>query len=168
MNLSLDIGACDAEIELGGLRLEEVAVEFGAASAEIGFREPNPARMRELRFEAGASSVTATDLGNANFESCEFEGGVGSFDLDFRGEYHGESEIRVKVGLGSAEITLPVDIPCRIEGPGGGLLSSVEIHGGGLREIADDVWEADDYAGASTRLRLILELGLGAVDVRFR
>lgn len=168
MILDLEIGACDAEIELGGLRLEEVNLQFGATSAEIAFSERNPIRMEELRFEAGASSVTGTDLGNANFRLCRFEGGVGSFDLDFRGRYEGESEIRVDVGLGSADIILPEDVPCRIEGADAGLMSSVDVHGGDLDKISKDVWESPDYDSASTRIVLVLDVGLGSVDIRFR
>lgn len=168
LTLDMSIGACDAEIDLGGLQLEELSMEVGAASAEITFSEPNPIEMEELRFEAGASSLTATDIGNANFRFCTFEGGAGSFDLDFRGEYTGESEIRIEIGMGSADIILPKGIPCRIEGTEEGFLSSVDIHGGEVDKVSDDAWESPDFDSATKRIVLQLEVGVGSIDVRFR
>ncbi len=168
LELSLDIGACDAEIDLGGLRLEDLSIDVGATSTSITFSEPNPGEMRELRFEAGASSVKATKLGNANFRECSFDGGAASLDLDFRGDYRGASDISVTVGMGSADIVLPKGVPCRIEGADAGFLSSVDIHGGDLDKLSDDVYESPDFDKAEVRIVLRLDVGVGSANVRFR
>jgi hypothetical protein len=168
LELSLDIGACDAEIDLGGLQVEDLSIEVGATSTSITFSEPNPGEMQELRFEAGASSVKATRLGNANFRECSIEGGAASLDLDFRGEYRGESEISVEIGMGSADIVLPKDVPCRIEGTDAGFLASVDIHGGDLDRLSDDEYETPDFDKAKIRIILRLDIGVGSANVRFR
>lgn len=168
LELSLDIGACDAEIDLGGLQVEDLSIEVGATSTSITFSEPNPVEMQELRFEAGASSVKATKLGNANFRECSIEGGAASLDLDFRGEYRGESEISVEIGMGSADIVLPKDVPCRIEGVDAGFLASVDIHGGDLDRLSDDEYESPDFEKAKVRIILRLDIGVGSANVRFR
>lgn len=167
VSLSIDIGACEAEIDLGGLQLTDLSMDVGATETEITFSEPNKSEMEELRFEAGASSVRATKLGNANFRLCTFEGGAGSFDLDFTGQYRGESEIELNVGMGSADITLPAGVPCRIEGADGGFLSSVDVHGGDLDRISDDVYESPDFDEATTRIILRVDMGVSSVDIRF-
>ncbi len=165
--IEIKIGACDAEFDLGGLMLEKLDLEVGAASAAIEFSRRNETRLREIRIEAGAASLDMRDVGNANFDLFEFEGGAGSFDLDFRGEYRGKSEIVLEVGFGSVDIVLPDDVPVRIVAEEAGFLSSVEVHGRDLR-YRDDSWESDDYESAETRILVRLDVGVGSTDINFK
>jgi hypothetical protein len=166
--LDLNIGACDAKIDFGGLPLKYLSIEIGAASGLIEFSKPNPVRLEEFRMNAGASSLDMEMLGNANFDNFNFSGGVGSFDLDFRGEYHGESEITIEIGLGSAEITLPADVPIRVISDDENWLSSVEFHGDELDEIDDGEYESEGFASAKSRIILKLEVGLGSADLYWK
>ncbi|MDF1544752.1 MAG: LiaF-related protein [bacterium] len=163
--LELEIGACEADIDLGGIPLEEFALEIGAASGRVVFSEPNPIRMKEISIEAGASSLDLEKMGNANFDQFRFEGGVGSFTIDLSGEYNGESEVDIEIGLGSAEIYLPDDVAVRIETSGSNWLSSVDIHGRDFDEIDDDLFETEDFDSADNRIILVIEVGLGSVDI---
>ena len=163
--LDLEIGACDADFELGGVPLEELNIEIGAASGKVMFSEKNPIKMTSFSIEAGASSLDIENGGNANFEKMSFEGGVGSFNLDLTGEYDGECEIDIEIGLGSAEIYLPSGVPVRIETSGDNWLSSVDIHDRDIDEVDDDEYETDDFESARTRIILYLDVGLGSVDV---
>ncbi len=166
--LDLDLGACDAEIDLGGMPLEELRMDIGAASCEIRFSEANPSRMESFSIDAGAASLELHWLGNANFEEFSFDGGAGSFELDFRGEYHGESMIDIDIGLGSADITLPAGVPVQIIAATGGWLSTVDIHNDDLEEVRGGRWESDDFDEAGTRIVLELDVGLGSVDIYFK
>lgn len=166
--INADIGASDAELQLGGIPLREINLNIGAASAELKFQEPNPIRMEVFDLDVGAASLEGDLLGNANFEELNFSGGAGSFELDFRGEYKGQSRITIDVGLGSCDITLPEDVPIRIESDGGGWLSSIDIHGGPTDEIDDGIHESPDFDGADTRIILEIDVGLGAVDIYFK
>jgi hypothetical protein len=168
MEASFDIGACDAEIELGGVPLTELSINAGAVSGVLSFDKPNPKRMKEIRIDAGASSLKLLDLGNANFDYLDFDGGAGSFDIDLRGTYKGESEVVIDVGVGSADIFLPSDIPIRIETDDDKWFSSVDIHGRKLHRIDDGVYESTDYDEATTRILLKIDVGMGSVDVRFK
>jgi len=167
-SLNLDIGACDAKIDLGGLPLKELCVNLGAASGVIEFSKPNPSRLEEFKMDAGASSLDMEMIGNANFSRFDFSGGVGSFDLDFRGEYKGESEINIEVGLGSADITLPANMPIRVETEGANWLSSVDFHHENLAKIDDGEYESKDFKDAKNRIILKLEVGLGSVDLYWK
>ncbi len=168
MSMDLNLGASDAELELGGLQIEQFKIDVGAASCHIGFTEPNPVRMERFSVEAGACSIEMSDIGNANFESFELEGGVGSFDLDFRGDYTAESSIELEIGIGSADITLPRGIPVRIEVDRAPFLSSVEFHRGDVDEIDDDIYESADFESADVRIIMKIEVGLGSVDITWR
>jgi hypothetical protein len=166
--MHMEFGACDAEMDLGGIPLEELSLEVGAASGVIDFSQPNPIRMKDLSIDAGASSLELVSLGNARFHEMSFEGGVGSFDIDFRGKYEGESEASIEIGLGSADIIIPHGLAVRIETEGGNWLSSVDFHDDDLDEVDDDIYETPNFDDADDRLVLIIEVGLGSIDVYFK
>lgn len=166
--LELEIGACNADFDLGGIPLTELKIDIGAAAGAIDFSEPNPRRLNRINIEGGACSLEMFSIGNANFDEFDFSGGVGSFDFDFRGEYKGESEINIELGLGSADIILPKDIPVRIEIENANWLSKVEINGGDIEEIDDDLWQTDDFKKAKTRIVLQVQVGLGTISISFR
>jgi len=167
-SINLDIGACEADFDFGGIRLTNLDIDVGAASGVIDFSEPNKSRLREINIEAGASSLEMHNLGNANFEYFEFSGGVGSYDFDFRGQYSGESIINIEIGLGTGDIILPRNLPVRVETEGCNWLSSIDFHNDDLVEIDDDIYETEDFENAKTRIILRLEVGLGSVDVYWK
>ena len=168
MELRREMGACKAEMDLGGVPIRELSIEIGAASGVLDFSSPNPERMQEFEIEAGASSLYLTNIGNANFEHFKFSGGAGSFDLDLRGKYTGESKLEIEVGLGSADIILPKGLPVRIESDNNEWFSSVDLHGGNLDEVEDGIYESPDFGKATIRLTIRLDVGMGSVDVRWK
>lgn len=166
--LELDIGACEAEFDLGGLRLLEFSLDVGATEGYIDFSERNPIRLEEISIDVGASSLEMTNIGNANFDEFTFDGGAGSFDLDFLGEYKGESIIDIDVGLGSIDIILPKGVPVQIETSRDGWFSSVDIHNRNLDEIDDGLYESDDFESSENRIILRIDIGMGAADIRWK
>lgn len=168
IEIDLDIGACEADFELGGLPIEELTMDVGAADAEIFFSERNPNRLKEIDIDAGACSFKMHNIGNANFESFKIDGGVGSFDLDFLGEYKGVSYIDIDIGLGSADIVLPKNVAVQIHTDGSNWLSSIDIHNNRLYEVEDDLYESDDFDDADDKIIIHISVGLGSVDIRFR
>jgi hypothetical protein len=168
MSLDIEIGASEAELDLTGIPIEEMSLEIGAAAGTIVFDELNPVRMVSMDIEAGAASLECIGLGNANCEEFSFEGGAGSFELDFRGDFEGEMQISIEIGLGSVDIKLPRDVPVRIEAETDGWLSSIDFHGGDLEEVDDDEFESPDFDHADRRIILSLEIGMGSADIYFK
>jgi len=109
--------------------------------------------------------MTIVGLGNANFEEFNFSGGAGAFELDFRGEYVGESTIDIDLGVGSADIILPKGVAIEVETGGSNWLSSVDFRGDDLEEVEDDLYRSEDYESTKNRITLRLDVGLGAVDL---
>jgi hypothetical protein len=167
MELKMEIGACEANIDLGGVPLTNLNFEIGAASGHLDFSKENPERCRRIKFEAGASSLKIKNLGNARFEEFKFSGGAGSFDVDFRGTYHGESTAKIEIGLGSADITLPKGLAVRIEADEN-WFSSIDLHGKEISEVHKGVYESDDFESAKDRLVLTLEVGMGSADLYWK
>jgi len=65
--------------------VKDFDLSTGASSVRLAFNEPNKGSIDQMTIEAGLSKFRAMGLGNANFKSLHFEGGVGKYTLDFHG-----------------------------------------------------------------------------------
>ncbi len=165
--MTFKLGACEADIDLGGIPLTALTLKVGAASGIIEFTKVNPVRMRELVLEIGASSMEVERLGNANFDNLKVSCGAASCDLDLRGDYKGESEIAIDVGVGSVDLVLPRGVAVDIEADEG-MFSSIEFHHEDLEEIDDDHYQSPGFDKAEDRIYLSLEVGIGSIDIYWK
>jgi len=110
------------------------------------------------------------DLGNANFEFLDFDGGVGNFTLDFGESFDYEAEVKVDVGLGSVDIVLPKGIGVRLECSDDDWLSSINFPKKHLIRSAryDDVFETENFQSAKGKVTLIIDVGMGSADIDFK
>ena len=107
MELTIQAGAYDGDLNLGGLALKNLTVRDGAANVDLSFLEPNQAEMSVLRYETGASDVRLTGLGNANFSTLAFSGGAGNYTLDFSGELQRDAVVTIESGFGNVSLIIP-------------------------------------------------------------
>ena len=114
LSLTVTLGAADADLELGGLRLTDLDLQAGASRATVRFTEPNAARCRAASLRAGAAELTVLGLGNSRCERIAFEGGVGRVTLDFGGTWTSDSRVNVKMALGEVTLRLPRQVGVRI------------------------------------------------------
>jgi hypothetical protein len=112
--LAVTLGAVDGDLELGGLRLTDLALEAGASRATVRFSQPNAVRCRAATLTAGAAELTVLGLGNSRCDRIAFEGGVGQVTLDFGGAWTSSSRVEVKMALGKVALRLPRQIGVRI------------------------------------------------------
>jgi hypothetical protein len=166
ISFEIDVGACEADLDFSGLKVDELDLDLGASSVEIDFRKPNPERMSEIRVDVGASSLEMHGLGNANFEELSFDGGVGDFTLDFSGEFKGSGYCEIDVGLGSLTILLPRGVGVQIKAESS-FLSSVDIDEDDFDEIEDDLYESDNFGRTDRELIFDIEVGLGSVEIEY-
>jgi hypothetical protein len=113
--LALDLGAVDADLDLGGLSLTRVRVESGASEARVRFDAPNAVPMSMLDLQVGAASLRAERLANANARDIRLKAGVGSVDLDFGGEWNDDVELTIEVALGRVHVTVPRQVGVRLD-----------------------------------------------------
>jgi hypothetical protein len=118
LDLTVQAGAYDGTLALGGLALNSLTVRDGASNVELSFDEPNQTEMSILRYETGASDVKLTGLANANFSTLTFSGGAGNYTLDFSGELQRDAVVTVRSGLGNMTLVIPeaVDAVVTVEG----------------------------------------------------
>jgi hypothetical protein len=112
--LDLGLGAAEAEVELGGLRIANLRVKTGASRAVLRFSQPNASRCGLAAISAGAAEVSVLGLGNSRCDEIEFEGGVGKILLDFGGAWRSSSRVDVKMALGEVTLRLPREIGVRL------------------------------------------------------
>ncbi len=165
--LDIDIGACVAEIDLGGLLLEYLDFDVGAADVDILFSRPNPGQAKKITIDAGAVELKVKKLGNANFDRLSLDGGAGDLDIDFSGEYKGISRAKISIGLGSAKIRIPFDLPVRIE-TDDSFLSTVDYRHADERYLeGNDYYETKDFRRSEYGLDLEVSVGLGSIEIIF-
>jgi len=161
--LKIDIGACDADLDLGGIPLTFLKLSIGAAKGHLVFSSPNPATC-DISIDAGASSFEIEKLGNANFEYLTLDGGVGEFVLNFAGEYKTKARARISIGLGKATIYIPSGLPVRIEAEDN-FLSSVDFKNAGRFDIEDGYCESKDFHDSPVGLDMKIDVSLGKVEI---
>lgn len=110
LDLTVEAGAYEGNLELGGLALKNLTIKDGASHVDLSFTEPNQTEMTMLRYQTGASEVKLTGLANANFSTLTFSGGAGNYTLDFSGELQRDAVVNVESGLGNLSLIVPEDV----------------------------------------------------------
>jgi hypothetical protein len=166
ISFEMEVGACEAEFDFTGLKINNLDIDLGASSTEINFKKPNPERISEINIDAGASELKIKGLGNANFDKLSFDGGVGDFTLDFRGELRHKAYVDIDVGLGSLTVLLPENIGVRIRKEDS-FLSSFSIDEDEFQEVESDVYESENFGKTEKELIFDIEIGLGSVEIEY-
>jgi hypothetical protein len=160
LDLELELGATEARVDAGGLTLNNLRIQTGAASAALDFSAPNRARMRHLDIQLGAADFKILNLGNANVASVRVDGGVGGVNLDFGGEVREDVSVEANVALGKLTLRLPEDVGVRVELQR--LLASFDHPG--LRKRGG-AYYSENWDSAPVRVRVRAETVFGAVEI---
>ena len=158
MELEINAGAYKGRYELGGLALTDLTIKDGASDVEVSFSEPNSTEMSVFRYETGASSVSLTGLANANFSTLIFNGGAGSYTLDFSGDLQQDATARVETGFGDLNLVVPEGVNAR-----------VTVEGGPVNVNHSSGWGQSDHTytqdGSGPMLTIIVKVGAGNVTI---
>jgi hypothetical protein len=166
ISFEIDVGACEADFDFTGLKIDHLDMDLGASSVEVEFRKPNSERISKINIDVGASELTISGLGNANFDRLSFDGGVGDFTLDFSGEFEHRAYVDIDIGLGSLTILVPKDAGVQIKSESS-FLSSFSIDKHDFDEVEDDLYESDNFGETEKELVFNIEVGLGSVEVEY-
>lgn len=158
MDLTINAGAYQGEFQFGGLALTGLTVKDGAASVDLDFNRPNASHMTIFRYETGASQVTMTGLGNADFSTMIFDSGAGDYKLDFSGELKRDGAITISTGLSNMRVVVPKGVQATLTADTG--ISSVNVN---------DSWTQDgnrySHPGSGPTLTFIIKGGAGLVTL---
>lgn len=160
LDLALELGAVEADLDLGGLALDNLAIRSGASEARLRFEEPNRIPMRRLAINVGAASVRATGLANANAAQLAVGAGVGTVELDFDGQWTRDLAATVDITLGRVTVHVPADIGVRLDVDR--VLASLDTEGLVQRE---DAYYSDNWDTAKHHLRLDVNTVIGKFEL---
>jgi hypothetical protein len=161
LDLSIEAGAAESDIDLSGLRLSALSLAVGAADTKLRIDQPNARRMPLLRLDAGAANLEALRLAHARADRIVVNVGVGRVLLDLTGSWEGDTDVEVSAALGKVELVVPQGVGIRIEVSS--LLQSVELPG--LTKVGS-AWVSPDFDTAPHKLRLTASGALGRIELR--
>lgn len=160
MDLDLEFGAVQADIDLGGLWLTDLELSTGASESTVDISEPNPGRMESASFEVGAAEFTIHNLGNLAAEVIEVDAGVGSIVLGLDGRWERDARLDIDMGLGSLELRIPEGLGIQLRK--NSFLTALDSEGLIKR---GDVYESLDFDTAERRVVIDLDAAFGSVSV---
>lgn len=158
MALTINAGAYQGTLSLGGAPLTNVTIHDGASNAKVTFDTANPQTMSALTYQTGASTVDLEELANANAQSVDFTGGAGDYQLDFSGKLAHDMSVSVKSGVSTVRLVVPP-----------GVSANVNVSGGMNNVNTDSTWThaGDNYTqtGSGPTVTINVDMGLGSLKL---
>ena len=127
IDLSLSTGAYEGDLDLSGLSITNLSISDGASKTTVRFDSLNPVKMEELNYKTGASDVELLGLRNANVDEINFDSGVGSYTLDFRGDVQDDISVRIQSGMSDITIIVPENVRAEVNFSSG--ISNIDAEG---------------------------------------
>ena len=164
ISFDIRLGLGKGDFDFTGLSIKDLSLSAGASSVRVRFDKPNKSVIQNLNIEAGLSKFESHGLGNANFRHLKFEGGVGSYVLDFSGEMCEESDADIEVGFGSLVIYIPKNIGVKIVAEEN-FVTHFDMDDD-LTEQREDNYFSSNYYSAGSKLNIRIDAGVGNVKIR--
>lgn len=164
ISFDIQLGLGKGEFDLSGLAVKDFNLSAGASSVVVRFDRPNTAVLDDLTIEAGLSKFRGIGLGNANFNHLKFEGGVGTYSLDFGGELKREVDVDIEVGLGSLTIIIPEHIGAKVSFEQS-LIAYLFIDED-FTEQKENTYLSSNYYSSTGKMNIHIDAGLGSVKIK--
>jgi hypothetical protein len=136
MDMELEFGAGDGEVNLGSLALDTLDVKLGAGNVSIDMS------------------------GNDTLERLELDMGAGNLDLDLRGAWTDDVYVNIQGGVGQIQLDIPTDIGVRVDATKG----IGQINADGFRLDGGD-YVNDAYGESDVTLNIVLQAGVGQINL---
>ncbi len=164
ISFDVELGLGKGDFDFSGLSVKDLSLSAGASKVSVRFDKPNKSEIEDLTIEAGLSNFDGKNLGNANFKHMKFEGGVGTYRLDFGGRLEKEVDVDIEIGLGSLTVIIPHEIGAKVAYEKS-ILAHLDIDRE-FNEQAQDNYVSSNYYSSTGKINLHIEAGLGSVKIR--
>ncbi len=166
VSFELELGFGSADIDLSGLQVRDFSLTTGASDVMLTFDTPNEVLLDHVNIETGLSKFDGRNLGNGNFKYFRFEGGVGTYTLDFSGALRREVDVDIHLGFGVLTLIVPSDVGARVI-TNDNWFSHVECDKG-FQSTGKEQFETENFARAEGKMNIRIETGLGRVKLKHR
>ncbi len=164
VSFDIKLGVGHGDFDLSGLLIKDLNLQTGASDVNMAFDQPNKSTIENLTIESGVSKFEGRNLGNANFRHFRFQGGLGSYRLDFAGAINTEVDVDIELGMGVMTIIVPPGMGARIYHEKN-WVSHVD-YDRDFRPTSDTEYTSDNYSDATAKLNIRLDTGVGSVHIR--
>ncbi|MFI5246254.1 MAG: hypothetical protein ACHQQR_13555 [Gemmatimonadales bacterium] len=160
MDLSLDLGAVEADLQLGGLRLTDLTLRSGAADVTARFDRPNREQLRTMTLQVGAAQVKVLDAANSGVARITAEVGAGSLTIDLGGVLSRDVDITATLAAGGLTLNVSPDAGVFVDERS--LLGGFDKDGFAKK---GDGWYSANYDAATPHVRVHLHAFLGGMTL---
>lgn len=164
LDLDVQLGAVEAELDLTGLRVRSLDFASGASRATVRFDTAARQPLERLSLQVGAGTLRVLGLAQAQARRIDASGGVGEIVLDFAGSWTGDVEVDLALAIGQARLVVPPDVGVRVEAEAR-WLNRLDLPG---FERDGDAWVSPGYASARRTMRVALTSVLGTLAIERR
>ena len=166
LQLEFKIKAGAIDMQLGGLKIADLALVTMAGEVNLDFKEPNRIEMSSLDLNTKVGESKFIRLGNARFRDADINGGIGEMTIDFNGEMAKDAVARVDLDIGETAIILPRDAGTKLSVSKFLFLSHIDLP----YELRQDgrYYFTENYGRADRALQLRVSSGLGECRVELR
>jgi hypothetical protein len=166
VSFDIELGVGTGDLDLSGLQIKDFTLSTGASEVVMRFDEENSSSIEHLSIESGVAKFTGLNLSNANFKDFHFEGGVGTYYLDFGGKLAREVDVDVEVGLGVLTMVVPPEVGAKLSYEKN-WISRLDCDKD-FENVNKEEYITDNYNRAAGRMNIRIESGLGSVRIRRR
>lgn len=160
LDLTIDLGAVEANLHLGGLRVTEMALRGGAADVTARFDTPNRADLRTMTLEVGAAQMKLLDVANAGVSHIVANVGAGALSIDLGGTLTHDVDITATLAMGGLKLNVSPDVGVFVDERT--LLGTFDKAGFVKR---GDGWYSDNYNSASRHVKVHLHAFIGGLTL---
>jgi hypothetical protein len=128
VQLELHVGQGGAVLDLGGLWLSEMDIDFEMGGVVVDFDEPLREPMQRMELRGSMGGLVAEKVGNASPRNLLVDYRMGGMELNLKGQWLQDSEIEIRFRMGGGDVILPDN--ARVEGipdRGVGTLRETEV-----------------------------------------
>jgi len=125
LDLDVTTGMGGVTAELGGLWLREADIHFDKGGFELKVSEPLREPMERLAIHGSMGGVEATSLGNASPALLSLDCRMGGVQLDLRGDWRNDADVKVDVSMGGVAVVVPRDVD----------VTGAEVQGASLLQV---------------------------------
>lgn len=112
--LTIETGASDSHLDLGGLPIGDLTLHIGAGKVVIDFSAPNTQGMGRIMLTAGAASIEVLNIANSGAAELRAEGGAAGFTFDFGGALQRDMSASITTGMSGVSVRVPGTTAARI------------------------------------------------------